>query len=99
MHHRKEGGIRSAERMRRGLEAQRSQNMIATDTQHAEIQNLFAELDYRDNDGIEVSLVWNRADNSLTVFAYDSRTDERLSIAVHPAQAREVFLHPYAYAA
>jgi hypothetical protein len=72
--------------------------MIATVTHPAEIKNLFAELDYRDNDGIEVSLVWNRGDNSLTVFAYDSRTDERLAIAVDPAQAREVFLHPYAYA-
>jgi len=73
--------------------------MIATVTHPAEIENPFAELDYRDNDGIEVSLVWNRADNSLTVFTYDSRTDERLAIAVDPAQAREVFLHPYAYAA
>jgi len=73
--------------------------MIAADAHHAEIKNLCAELDHRDNNGIEVSLVWNRADNSLTVFAYDSRTNERLEIAVDPAEAREVFLHPYAYAA
>ena len=72
--------------------------MTATVTHLAEIESLFAELDYRDNDGIEVSLLWNRANNSLTVYAYDSRTEERLEIAVDPAQAREVFLHPYAYA-
>jgi hypothetical protein len=72
--------------------------MTATATHPAEIERLFAELNYRDNDGIEVSLLWNRADNSLTVYAYDSRTDESLEIAVDPAHAREVFLHPYAYA-
>jgi hypothetical protein len=72
--------------------------MIATATHAAEIKNLFAELDSRENDGIEVSLLWNRANNSVTVLAYDSRTNESLEIAVDPAQAREVFLHPYAYA-
>ena len=72
--------------------------MTATATHPAEIDGLFAELDYRDNDGIKVSLLWNRANNSLTVFACDSRTNESLEIAVDPAQAREVFLHPYAYA-
>jgi hypothetical protein len=72
--------------------------MTATATHPAEIESLFAELDYRDNDGIKVSLLWNRANNSLTVYAYDSRTNESLEIAVDPAQAREVFLHPYAYA-
>ena len=71
--------------------------MIATATHAPGIKNVVAELDYRDNDGIEVSLLWNRADNSLTVFAYDSRTNESLVIPVEPTQAREVFLHPYAY--
>jgi hypothetical protein len=72
--------------------------MTATATHPAEIESLFAELDYRDNDGIKVSLLWNRANSSLTVYACDSRTNESLEIAVDPAQAREVFLHPYAYA-
>lgn len=72
--------------------------MSATATHPAEVKNLLAELDYRDNDGIEVSLLWNRVDNSLTVCVYDSRTDERLEIAIDPAHAREAFLHPYAYA-
>jgi hypothetical protein len=67
-------------------------------THDDEIKTLFAELDYRENDGIEVSLVWNRANNGLTVFACDSRTNENVEIAVDAAQAREVFLHPYAYA-
>ena len=72
--------------------------MTATATHPPEIKSLFAQLDYRDNDGIEVSLLWNRANNSITVYAYDSRTNESLEIAVDPAQAREAFLHPYAYA-
>ena len=63
-----------------------------------EIPELFEELDFRDNDGIEVSLLWDRGNNSVTVFACDTRTNESFAIAVDPAQAREVFLHPYAYA-
>jgi hypothetical protein len=50
--------------------------MIATATHPAEIKSSAAELDYRDSDSIEVSLLWNRANNSLAVFAYDSRTNE-----------------------
>jgi len=60
-----------------------------------EADSLFAELDYRESDGIEVWLLWNRDTNLLTVFVCDSRADERFEIEVPPEQAREVFLHPY----
>ena len=72
--------------------------MTAIASEPAQTKALFAELDHRDNDGIEVSLLWNRANDSLTVYACDTRTNESLEIAVDPVQAREVFLHPYAYA-
>lgn len=69
--------------------------MTATlDTQH---QNLFEELDYRENHGIEVSLLWNRNDDSLTVVAFETRENSGVEIPVEPHQARDVFEHPYAY--
>lgn len=60
---------------------------------------LFAELDHRDSDGIEVSLLWNRSDNSLSVYVCDTRSDEAFEFTVEPSEAREAFQHPYAYAA
>jgi len=66
--------------------------MSATVNPPVASHHLFEELDYRDNHGIEVSLLWHRADNSLIVFACDTRTNESFEISVDPAQAREVFL-------
>lgn len=48
--------------------------------------------------GIEVALFWNRDDESLVVFAYDSMTSEEVAIAVDGDEANEVYLHPFAYA-
>lgn len=62
-------------------------------------QGLFAELAYRENDGIEVSLLWNRANDDLSVHVYDSKQDECLEIPVGDASPLHVFDHPYAYAA
>jgi hypothetical protein len=58
----------------------------------------FEELDYRENDGIEVSLLWSRIDNSLTVRVVDTKTDERFRLAVQAHEAMNVFRHPFAYA-
>lgn len=73
--------------------------MTAIATHPAETKSLFAELDYRDNDGIEVSLLWNRADNSLSVHVYDSRSGDHFEVAAPASHAREVFTHPYVFAA
>src|SRR3954468_17599408 len=56
------------------------------------------ELDYREHDGIAVSLLWNRNDNRLSVVVEDSTLAESLTIAARPDNARDVFTHPYAYA-
>jgi hypothetical protein len=48
--------------------------------------------------GIEVALIWNRDEESLVVFAYDSTTSEEVAIAVTGDEASEVYLHPFAYA-
>jgi hypothetical protein len=58
---------------------------------------LFAELDYREGDGIEVSLLWNRRDNSLSVYVFDGREDMSFELAVTPIEARDAFLHPFAF--
>ena len=60
---------------------------------------LFEELAYRENDGIEVSLVWNRADDSVAVLVTDARSEEAFEIAVAPEAALDAFEHPFAYAA
>jgi hypothetical protein len=68
-------------------------------TLDTQTQSLFAELDYRENDGIEVSLLWSRATGELTVLVSDTRMNDVFELAVEPTHAREVFDHPYAYAA
>jgi len=67
--------------------------MVTNAAQHVE------ELAHRDADGIEVSLLWSPADDSLTVSCVDARTEERFTIAAEPSIALDVFHHPYAYAA
>ena len=57
------------------------------------------ELDYRSNDGIDVSLLWSQASGRLWVSVSDTRTDELFQLNVEPHNAVDVFNHPYAYAA
>jgi hypothetical protein len=56
------------------------------------------ELDYRENDGIAVSLLWHRRGGRLTVVVEDSRLGESFALQARPDNARDVFTHPYAYA-
>ena len=57
------------------------------------------ELDYRANDGVEVSLLWHKRTDTLAVFVNDTRTDEMFEIEVDSTNALDAFHHPYAYAA
>jgi len=59
----------------------------------------FEELDYRESDGIQVSLLWNRPTNALTVLVVDTKTDEQLELRVDGREAMDVFRHPFGYAA
>jgi hypothetical protein len=61
--------------------------------------HLFEELDHRSNDGIDVSLLWNRAGGELVVLLTDAKSDEVLELDAAPDRALDVFNHPYAYAA
>ena len=57
------------------------------------------ELDVRSNDGLEVALLWQPETNRITVSVYDSKSGDDFDIDVDPAEARDAFHHPYAYAA
>jgi hypothetical protein len=56
------------------------------------------ELDYRESDGIAVSLLWSRDSNHLNVVVEDRRVGESFALACRADNALEVFHHPYAYA-
>jgi hypothetical protein len=55
------------------------------------------ELDSRTSDGIDVSLLWYRRTNTLSVAVSDGKTGERFSLPVRPNAALDAFRHPYAY--
>jgi len=56
------------------------------------------ELATRENDGVEVSLYWNPAENSIYVLVSDEKTGDRFEIDVGSRSALDVFNHPFAYA-
>ena len=56
------------------------------------------ELAHRSNNGIDVRLVWSPDDDTLAVTVADSG-GESFELVVDPAEALDVFEHPYAYAA
>jgi hypothetical protein len=49
--------------------------------------------------GIEVALIFNRAEKTLVVFAHDAQTGEEFAIPVTEDEAAEVYRHPFAHAA
>ena len=56
------------------------------------------ELHHRSADGIEVSLLWSRQTNALTVAVEDSRSGETFELPAPADRALEVFEHPFAFA-
>jgi hypothetical protein len=56
------------------------------------------QLDYRESNGIAVSLLWQRRSNHLSVVVEDRMRGESFTLAARPDNAREIFQHPYAYA-
>ena len=57
------------------------------------------ELHHRSADGIEVTLLWSRRTNTLTVAVEDSRSGESFELPAPAEKALDVFEHPFAYAA
>jgi hypothetical protein len=71
----------------------------STDThiETAHIETRFEELAYRESDGIQVSLLWKRSDNSLKVVVDDTACETWFELEVGDAPPLDVFHHPYAY--
>ena len=66
----------------------------------ATIPTTMRELHSRDNDGINVRLLWSECEGRLAVAVTDTRTADSFWIEVRDGEnALEVFNHPYAYAA
>jgi hypothetical protein len=57
-----------------------------------------SELAYRSGDGIEVSLLWSRLTDRLTVLVGDLRTGEFFDFSPPRDQGLDAFYHPFAYA-
>jgi hypothetical protein len=57
------------------------------------------ELAHRVNNGIEVSLYWDKVGDTLTLEVYDAKLDEYFELEVPRARALDAFHHPYAYLA
>jgi hypothetical protein len=56
------------------------------------------ELDARRADGLDVRLLWNPADDTVTVTVADAHTEELFIIPVASHKARHAFEHPFVYA-
>jgi hypothetical protein len=66
----------------------------------AQNQTSMRELDSRTSDGISIRLLWNEPDGRLFVAVADSKTGDAFDVEVRDrGRTREVFHHPFAYAA
>ena len=59
----------------------------------------FRELAHRASDGVDVSLYWSTADDTLVVVVADDRSGDFFHFDVPSSKALDAFEHPYAYAA
>jgi hypothetical protein len=58
------------------------------------------ELDSRTTDGISVRLLWHEPDGRLFVTVADSKTGDAFDLEIRDRErTREIFYHPFAYAA
>lgn len=60
--------------------------------------NDWTELAGRQNEGLEVSLLWSKSANRVKVAVADSRQNEQFEFDVAGADALAAFNHPFAYA-
>jgi hypothetical protein len=56
------------------------------------------ELAHREQDGLEVTLLWDPRSNDVSVEVVDARDDTFVRIPVAGRFALDAFHHPYAYA-
>ena len=58
-----------------------------------------AELASRDNEGLEISLLWSKSADRVKVAVADATLDQQFEFDVAGADALAAFYHPFAYAA
>jgi carotenoid cleavage dioxygenase-like enzyme len=58
---------------------------------------MFVELATRKNDGITVSLEWDRDTGDTQLVVYDTRSAIEVVLGVPGAQAADAFRHPFRY--
>ena len=56
------------------------------------------ELAHRENDGIEIALLWRRDDDSVEIDVRDAKSERHLAFAVPRDCALDAFYHPFLYA-
>jgi hypothetical protein len=61
--------------------------------------NTWKQLAGRENEGLEISLLWNKSADRVKVAVADARLDEQFEFDVAGAEALAAFYHPFAYAA
>jgi hypothetical protein len=58
------------------------------------------ELAHRSSNGIDVTLVWARSTDTVSVHVHDERSEEDFEIEIRPGTSPlAVFTHPFAFAA
>jgi hypothetical protein len=56
------------------------------------------ELAHRENDGLEVALLWHRDDDTVAIDVHDTKCDVHLLFPVPRDRALDAFNHPFLYA-
>lgn len=72
---------------------------MAAGSAQCEVTGMTKELAHRQNDGIEVTLLWHSHDDSVVVSIHDAKTDFAFEVGVPRDRALDAFYHPFAYAA
>jgi hypothetical protein len=57
------------------------------------------EIAFRENDGIEVALLWAPEDDGVVVAVIDTKANHAFEMPVERHRALHAFTHPFAYAA
>jgi carotenoid cleavage dioxygenase-like enzyme len=58
---------------------------------------MFVELDTRQNEGLTVSLEWDRDSGQTQIVVSDARTAVQTVLAVPRSRAADAFRHPFRY--
>jgi hypothetical protein len=74
--------------------------VAGSDTLVHDEEQIFVEevLAERAGSGVEVYLLWDKANDKVRVAVYDATNGESFSVNVDPKKALDAFYHPFAYA-